>query len=238
MFFKEAKDPGCQIYIARLKLRFVLGTVHAGQMKQEVRPGEACFQFVHIIQVIPKKFHIIDPAQMFNEVFTNETGGELAEKIQSFRSSRATLVLPDFEDDFTRLLYATYLSYLPQDSFGYSVEMKHDQRGWLAELIKSKPMGQIFVSKTKPGITRGNHWHHTKVEKFIVLQGQAVIKFRQIHGGDVIEVPVSGDELKIVDIPAGYTHSIVNVGETDVITLFWADELFDPQHPDTYFLEV
>lgn len=162
----------------------------------------------------------------------------LADRIRSFRESRQSLVLPDFADELTRCLYATYVSYLPEDGFGYSVEVKCDHRGWLAELLKSKSFGQIFVSRTKPGITRGNHWHHTKVEKFIVIEGQAVIRFRHVQGGDVIEVPVSGDELRVVDIPAGYTHSILNTGETDLITLFWADEIFDPANPDTYALEV
>lgn len=163
------------------------------------------------------------------------TVGEIAEKTRGFRQIRETLVLPSFEDDFTRCLYATYLSYLPENEFGYPVEMKHDQRGWLAELIKSKQLGQIFVSRTKPGVTRGNHWHHTKTEKFIVIEGNAVIKFRQIHGDNVIEVPVSGNEIKIVDIPTGYTHSITNIGETDVITLFWSSEIFNPDKPDTYW---
>jgi UDP-2-acetamido-2,6-beta-L-arabino-hexul-4-ose reductase len=163
---------------------------------------------------------------------------ELADKIRLFGESRKTLILPDFSDELTRDMYATYLSYLPEDDFSYAAEMKHDARGWLAELIKSKSFGQIFVSRTKPGITRGNHWHHTKVEKFIVLQGRAVIKFRKIEGGNIIDLPVSGEELRIVDIPAGYTHSIVNTGQTDLITLFWADEIFDPDNPDTYALEV
>lgn len=166
------------------------------------------------------------------------TVGELAEILRAFRKSRETSILPNFEGEFLHYLYATYVSYLPEEEFGYTVEMKHDQRGWLAELIKSEQFGQIFVSRTKPGITRGNHWHHTKVEKFIVIEGQAVIRFRQIEGEKVIEIPVSGDEIRIVDIPTGYTHSITNVGKTDVITLFWADEVFNPNKPDTYYLEV
>lgn len=174
--------------------------------------------------IVPKTFEI--------------TLQDLADRIKSFRQSRRTLVLPDFSDELTRYLYATYVSYLPENEFGYSVVMKKDNRGWLSELLKSPHFGQVFVSKTKPGITRGNHWHHTKVEKFIVIQGQAVIRFRQIHGDNVIEVPVSGDELQIIDIPTGYTHSITNAGDTDLLTLFWANEVFDPTEPDTYYLEV
>lgn len=163
---------------------------------------------------------------------------ELVDKLFEFAQSRKSLIMPDFEVDFTRFLYATYVSYLPEDDFGYELEMKTDNRGWLAEFIKSRHFGQVFISKTKPGITRGNHWHHTKVEKFLVIQGEALIKFRQIRGDKVIEYRVSGDNLKVLDIPAGYTHSITNIGNTDLITLFWADEIFKPERLDTYYMEV
>jgi UDP-2-acetamido-2,6-beta-L-arabino-hexul-4-ose reductase len=167
--------------------------------------------------------------------------GKLAEILRAFRLSRETLVLPDFSSPLVRALYATYVSYLPENEFAYKPEMKRDARGFLSELIKRPGFGQIFVSRTKPGITRGNHWHHTKVEKFIVVEGEAVVRFRKVDSDEVREVreyPVSGSEISVVDIPAGYTHSIVNVGETDLVTLFWADEVFDLNHPDTYYLEV
>ena len=164
--------------------------------------------------------------------------GELAEKLRAFRENRKTLIMPSLIDDLDRALYATLLSYLPQDQFGYVLDMKHDNRGWLAEFIKSDSFGQIFISKTKPGITRGNHWHHTKVEKFLVIQGEGVINFRKIDGTEILEYPVSGDKLEVVDIPVGYTHSITNTGHIDMITLFWVDELFNQDKPDTYYLEV
>jgi UDP-2-acetamido-2,6-beta-L-arabino-hexul-4-ose reductase len=126
-----------------------------------------------------------------------------------------------------------------------------DPRGELAELLKSPRIGQIFVSRTRPGVTRGNHYHDTKVEKFVVMEGDAVIRFRSIRPevrdqrpevreqrSDVIEYPVSGREFRVVDIPPGYTHSIENVGQNDLIVLFWADEIFDPGHTDTYYEEV
>lgn len=163
---------------------------------------------------------------------------QIADMLNAFKESRNTLELPSFERDFERFLYATYLSYLPENEFGYDLEMKHDNRGWLAEFIKSEGMGQIFLSRTKPGITRGNHWHHTKVEKFLVIEGEAIIKFRQINGNDVIDYRVTGEKLKVLDIPTGFTHSITNVGESDVITLFWADEIFNSEKMDTYFQEV
>ena len=164
--------------------------------------------------------------------------GALAETIQGFRDSRVSLALPDMSDPFIRALYATYVSYLPADSFAYALTQRTDPRGELAELLKSPHIGQIFVSRTRPGITRGNHYHDTKVEKFVVLEGDAVIRFRHILGGDVIEYPVSGREFRVVDIPPGYTHSIENVGQNDLIVLFWADEIFDPDIPDTFGMTV
>lgn len=163
---------------------------------------------------------------------------QIADKLNAFKESRKSLILPSLERDFDRFLYATYLSYLPEKEFGYELEMKHDNRGWLAEFIKSKGFGQIFVSRTKPGITRGNHWHHTKIEKFLVVEGEAVINFRRIQGNEVLEYKVSGEKLKVLDIPAGYTHSITNTGEIDLITIFWADEIFNQNNPDTYYLGV
>ena len=164
--------------------------------------------------------------------------GDLAALITSFRDSRRTLVLPDLSQPFVRALHATYLSYLPADAFAYALHIKADERGSLAEWIKQPGVGQIFISHTKPGITRGNHYHHTKVEKFLVVQGDAVIRFRQIQGDQVIEYPVRGEEYKVVDIPPGYTHSIQNVGSGDLVTLFWASEIFDPNRPDTLFEPV
>jgi UDP-2-acetamido-2,6-beta-L-arabino-hexul-4-ose reductase len=162
----------------------------------------------------------------------------IAGAINSFVESRSTLVLPDLGDAFQRKLYGTWLSYLAEDDFAYSLDMKRDPRGWLAEFIKSDSSGQLFVSKTLPGITRGNHWHHQKVEKFLVIQGKAVVRMRKVDGGGIIEYPVQGDALRVVDIPPGYTHSITNIGEEPLLTLFWADEIFDPKAPDTHALGV
>jgi UDP-2-acetamido-2,6-beta-L-arabino-hexul-4-ose reductase len=164
--------------------------------------------------------------------------GELAETIRGFRESRISLSVPDVNDPFVRALYATYISYLPRDSFAYTLTQRADPRGELAELLKSPNIGQIFVSRTRPGITRGHHYHDTKVEKFVVLEGDAVIRFRHILGEDVIEYPVSGREFRVVDIPPGYTHSIENIGRDDLIVLFWATEIFDPDIPDTYGMTV
>lgn len=166
------------------------------------------------------------------------TLGRLAELIGSFKTSRGTLVVPDFADPLVHKLYATYLSYLDAGDFAYDLEQRVDPRGALAEFVKAPGFGQLFVSRTKPGVTRGNHYHHTKTEKFLVVEGEAVVRFRRFDGDEVIEYRVRGDNFRVIDIPPGYTHSIENVGDTELITLFWASEIFDPERPDTYPLQV
>lgn len=164
--------------------------------------------------------------------------GELAELIESFRESRKNLSIPDMSDSFTKKLYSTYLSYLPEDNFSYELKMNVDNRGSFTEFIRTPERGQVSVNVSKPGITKGNHWHHTKNEKFLVVSGEGLIRFRKIDSDEIIEYRVSGDKLEVVDIPTGYTHSIVNVGDTDLVTIMWANECFDPENPDTYYLEV
>jgi UDP-2-acetamido-2,6-beta-L-arabino-hexul-4-ose reductase len=166
------------------------------------------------------------------------TVGELAERIRALRAVRETLVLPDLADPFTRRLYATYLSYLDGQDFAYAPPERADQRGTLVELLKSPHFGQIFVSTSHPGVVRGNHYHDTKIEKFCVVRGEAVIRFRHVQGEEVLEYRVSGDRIQLVDIPPGYTHSIENVGAGELVVLFWADEIFDPARPDTYTRKV
>jgi UDP-2-acetamido-2,6-beta-L-arabino-hexul-4-ose reductase len=166
------------------------------------------------------------------------TLGELAARITAFREMRTSLKVPDFEDDLNRCLYATYLSHLDPNDFAYSLDRKSDSRGSLAEFVKLQSGGQIFVSRTGPGITRGNHYHHTKTEKFLVLEGDAVVRFRALYGAEIIEHRVDGRDFRVIDIPPGYTHSIENLGTGELVTLFWANEIFDPSRPDTYILPV
>lgn len=166
------------------------------------------------------------------------TLGELAELVQSFAAIRTTSILPDLQNPFARKLYSTFLSYYPTQDLAYPVDMKTDNRGWLFEFLKSPHFGQIFISKTLPGIIRGDHGHDTKVEKFCVIQGQGTIRFRHLMTQEISEHQVSDAQIMIVDIPPGYTHSIENTGDTEMITLFWANEIFDPQRPDTYYEPV
>ena len=164
--------------------------------------------------------------------------GDLAGRIQAFHEMRTTLTLPDFSDWFNRALYATYLSYVAPAARGYNLEIKSDPRGSLAEFVKEKHFGQIFVSRTKPGVTRGNHYHHTKTEKFFVVEGEGLIRMRSVEGGPVEAYSVTGSAYRVIDIPPGFTHSIANVGTKEMVTLFWSSEMFDPNRPDTYYLPV
>ncbi len=168
-----------------------------------------------------------------------KTLGEIVTLIQSFRDEPKTLLVPDQKDGFTKKLYSTYLSSLPEDQFSYPLTMHCDARGSFTEALHSDERGQVSVNISHPGIVKGQHWHHTKHEKFLVVSGRGVIRFRKLFGdGHIIEYPVSGEKLEVVRIPPGYTHNIENTGTGDMVTLMWANEVFDPANPDTFRLEV
>ncbi len=164
--------------------------------------------------------------------------GTIAELLHKFRESRKTLSVPNMKNSFERVLYSTYLSYLPQDKFAYPLKMNSNERGSFTEIIRTEERGQFSVNISKPGITKGNHWHHSKNEKFLVVSGEGVIRFRKIGTKEVIEYPVSEEKLEVVDIPPGYTHNISNTGASDMVTFMWANEPFNPDKPDTIYEEV
>ena len=167
------------------------------------------------------------------------TLGHLAETIEGFAKNRETLDVPDqTPGSLEQKLYSTWLSYLPADRFSYPLNMHCDNRGSFTEFLHTPAHGQVSINISKPGIVKGNHWHHSKNEKFLVVKGTGVIRFRALDSTEVIEYHVSGDKLEVVDIPTGYTHNIENVGEDDMVTVMWANEVFDPDHPDTFFLPV
>lgn len=166
------------------------------------------------------------------------TLGEIVDLLVSFKESRENRTVAKMDDPLAKKLYSTYLSYLPENQFSYPLQMNIDHRGSFTEFIKTPDRGQVSVNISKPGITKGNHWHHTKNEKFLVVSGSGVIRFRGIDCDEVIEYFVSGEKLEVVDIPVGYTHNIENLGTTDMVTIMWCNECFNPQNPDTVFLEV
>ena len=168
------------------------------------------------------------------------TLGGIVELLYSFKNSRSDLSIADMNDPLTKKLYSTYLSYLPTDQFSYPLKMNVDHRGSFTEIIRSKDRGQFSVNITKPGIIKGQHWHHTKNEKFLAVSGEGVIRFRDIRqeNSPVIEYHVSGEKLEVIDIPTGYTHNIENTGTVDLVTFIWCNECFDPNRPDTFYEEV
>lgn len=164
--------------------------------------------------------------------------GDIVSLLEQFKESRNSLQIPDMGDTFTKKLYSTYLSYLPQNMFSYPLKMNIDNRGSFTEFLKSNDRGQVSVNISKPNITKGNHWHHTKNEKFLVVSGEGVIRFRKIETNEIIEYFVSGEKLEVLDIPVGYTHNIENIGKSDMVTIMWVNEIFDKENPDTFFEEV
>ena len=167
------------------------------------------------------------------------TLGNVVDLLHSFWESRISLNIPDMtEDGFCKKLYSTYLSYLPEEEFKYPLRMNVDDRGSFTEIIRTLDRGQFSVNISKPGIEKGNHWHNTKNEKFVVVSGNALIQFRKPDSENIISYHVSGQKLEVVDIPVGYTHNIINEGEGDLITFMWCNECFNPDKPDTHFLKV
>jgi len=166
------------------------------------------------------------------------TLGEIVALLRSFESNRRTFQVPDLSGAFTKKLYSTYLSYLPEDGFAYPLAMHSDARGSFTEFLRTEDRGQVSVNISAPGVTKGNHWHHTKTEKFLVVSGRGVVRFRRIDGTEVLEYAVDGETLRAVDIPPGYTHNITNTGGANMVTLMWASERFDPDRPDTFPMDV
>jgi len=164
--------------------------------------------------------------------------GEVVRLLNAFHDSRKNLSVPNVAEGLERKLYATYLSYLPENQFNYSLKMNVDTRGSFTEILRTQEHGQFSVNITKPGITKGNHWHHTKNEKFVVVQGKGLIQFRKIGTDEILNYHVSGESIEVVDIPPGYTHNISNEGEGDLVTFMWASEVFNPEKPDTIFEKV
>lgn len=168
------------------------------------------------------------------------TLGEIADLIETFRVQPETLIMPEIPaGSFEKKLYSTFLSYLPKEKIAFPLKMNTDRRGSFTELLKTGNCGQFSVNISKPGITKGQHWHHTKWEFFMVVSGHGLIQERRLGTDEVMEFEVSGERIEAVHMLPGYTHNIINLSETeDLVTLMWANEQFDPNHPDTFFEEV
>ena len=258
LIFQHGKSQNSKVFIYRLPNVFgkwckpdynsVVATFcHriARGLQIKVNDPEARLNLVYIDDVIEEfisclcgEGHIDDggfghiPRTYFTKV------GDLAALLYSFKSGRESLSIPKLDDGFESHLYSTYLSYLPEKDFCYSLKMNTDDRGSFTEIMRTLDRGQFSVNISKPGIIKGNHWHHSKNEKFLVVNGEGLIRLRKIGNDRVVEYHVSGKRLEIVDIPPGYTHNIINLGDDDLITFMWCNECFDPNDPDTYFEEV
>ena len=168
------------------------------------------------------------------------TLGEIVELLNAFKAQPKTLVMPEIpHNSFAKKLYSTYLSYLPKEAASFALKMNVDDRGSFTELLRTANCGQFSVNISKPGITKGQHWHNTKWEFFIVVSGHGLIQERRIGSDEVIEFEVSGEKIEAIHMLPGYTHNIINLSDTqDLVTVMWANEPFDPQHPDTFFEKV
>ena len=164
--------------------------------------------------------------------------GTIVDLLHAFKESRKDLSVPNMRNSFERVLYSTYLSYLPEDKFSYFLKMNTDHRGSFTEISRTEERGQFSVNISKPGITKGNHWHQSKNEKFLVVSGEGHIRFRKIGTEEILDYPVSADKLEVVEIPPGFTHNISNTGLSDMVTFMWANEPFNPDKPDTIYEEV
>ena len=257
LLFDYSKETGVDVFVYRLPNLFgkwskpnyntVVATYCynvARNLEIQVNNPEAELNLSYIDDVLEEFVKALqgNPSKLNNHCTVPVTHsiklGELAERIMSFKESRNSLSVPNMEDLLTKKLYSTYLSFLPKNNFLYDLKMNVDNRGSFTEFLRTPDRGQVSVNISKPGITKGNHWHHTKNEKFLVVSGEGLIKFRKIDSDEIIEYRVNGDKLQVVDIPTGYTHSIVNVGEADLVTVMWVNESFKAEKPDTYYVEV
>ena len=168
------------------------------------------------------------------------TLGQIVELLESFKNQPSTLVMPEIpKGSFAKKLYSTYLSYLPKEKVAFPLKMNVDARGSFTELLRTDKCGQFSVNISKPGITKGQHWHHTKWEFFIVVSGHGLIQMRKIGSDEVLNFEVSGEKIEAVHMLPGYTHNIINLSDTeDLVTVMWANEQFDPAKPDTFFEPV
>ena len=255
---KYSSDTGAEVYIYRFSNLYgkwsrpnyntVVATFCykiARDQEVIVNDPNAMIELCYIDDVVKELCTCLTQPPSFNELgfcAVNPTDqisvGELKDLIISFKNSRKTLSVPYLDRRITKNLYSTYLSFLPEDDFSYDLKMNIDDRGSFTEFLRTPDRGQVSINISKPGITKGNHWHHTKNEKFLVVKGEGVIRFRKIDSNEVIEYFVNGEKLEVVDIPVGYTHNISNLGETDMVTVMWVNEPFAPNQPDTYFMEV
>lgn len=209
----------------------------------QINDPQANLRLVHIDDVVSALMAAIEaPAQGLARASVQPeyaiTLGELAAQIQAFEACRTALITERVGTGFVRALYATYVSYLPNDRFAYEVPQYGDPRGVFVEMLKTADSGQFSYFTAHPGITRGGHYHHTKSEKFLVIKGEALFRFRHLLTNELVELRTSGEKPQVVDTIPGWTHDITNVGDEEMVVMLWANENFDRNHPDTVACKV
>lgn len=210
----------------------------------QVTDRSRMLRLAYIDDIVAEFMRVLDGTGTKQEDFYNipevyeRCLGDIADKIQDFSRNMETLEVPDQSDAFTKKLHSTYLSYLPEERLKYPLVRHSDERGAFAEFLRTKDRGQLSINVTKPGYVKGNHWHQTKHEIFLSVSGKGTIHLRRIGESSIIEIPVTGGSLEPVIIPPGYTHSLENTGDVDLVTVIWASEPYDPMRPDTFYLNV
>ena len=208
----------------------------------QINNPDALVSLVYVDDVVQRFVALMDGAEpcldgggfeQIQPVYTI-TVGKLADTIRGFRDSRDTQMIDHVGTGLTRALYATYVSYLPTNSFSYTVPMHGDPRGVFVEMLKTQDSGQFSYFTAHPGITRGGHYHHTKTEKFLVIKGQALFRFRHMQTGETYELRTDGTRAEVVETVPGWTHDITNTGQDEMVVMLWANEVFDREKPDTY----
>ncbi len=259
ILFSYGRETGASLYIFRFPNIFgkwcrpnynsVIATFCnniASGLPITVNDGSTQLRLVYIDDVVRMIIDAIKGQARFEEngkfclvspIYT-ATLGEIADLLYSFKQTRESLSIPDLGNDFILKLYATYTSYIPGKDLSYNLKTNSDHRGSFTEFLKTDDRGQISINVTKPGVVKGNHWHNTKNEKFLVVSGKAEIRLRKINTETVVQYITAEEDMRVIDIPTGYTHSIKNIGEKDLVTVMWASEPFNPEKPDTYFEEV
>jgi len=250
-----AKETGANIYIYKLPNVFgkwskpnynsVISTwCHnvANDLDIQVNNENTILNLVYIDDVVTsfmEKLNLESNEKYFDiDTIYTKSLGQIKELLYSFHENRKSLIIPNVASGFERALYATYLSYLASDNLSYPLKGHQDERGTFYEILKTLDSGQFSVSTTAPGIMRGNHYHHTKNEKFLVVKGEALIELRHIATNEIVSYEVSDKKMEVVEMIPGYTHNIKNTGKGEMVLCLWANENFDQNNPDTYFLEV
>ena len=215
----------------------------ANDLPIHINDEKAVIRLVYVDDVVESFWNIIQGALQVEQLFSIEpeyqiTVGNLAKILAGFKHSRETLITDRVGTDLTRALYSTYLSFLKPDQFDYSVPKYGDQRGVFVEMLKTPDAGQFSYFTAHPGITRGGHYHHTKTEKFLVIKGKALFKFKHVVTGEFYELETIGDEPRIVETVPGWTHDITNIGDDEMVVMLWANEIFDREKPDTYAMPL